>query len=206
MIPRRFSGSSLVELLLALAVVAVLVAIALPRYERAQVRSKVSQARADLRTFAQALEAYAVDYKKYPGDGAMYSWTYPRPPYDYFWYLPSTLTTPVAYANSVSLEDPFRAAAQMPLNYRRYRYTYVDMTWGTAGTRYSPSQYYEFLKGFYGSWKLNSAGPDGTFGPYYPTDTYPGNRYPELQLPYDPSNGTISPGDILRSQRSPLSE
>lgn len=195
-------GFTLIELLIVVAIIAILALIAVPNFLEAQVRSKVSRAKSDLRTLAVALESYMTDWNKYPGDGAQYCWGYPNYPYDAYWYVPDTVTTPVAYVTSAVLVDPFRDKEYTtPIKWRRYRYWYVDMTWGTAGTRSTPSIYYNFLKEWYGSWKLNSAGPDRTYGPYYPTDSYPGNQYPQLPIPYDPSNGTASRGDVMRSAK-----
>ena len=75
------------------------------------------------------------------------------------------------------------------------------MTWGTVGTRTPASPYYPFLKSWYGAWKMNSAGPDQTYGPYYDTTVYPGTEYPQLPIPYDSTNGTMSGGDVMRSQK-----
>jgi type II secretion system protein G len=57
---------TLIELLVVVAVVAILAAIAVPNFLEAQVRSKVSRAKADMATIATALEAYAVDNGTYP--------------------------------------------------------------------------------------------------------------------------------------------
>ncbi len=196
-------GFTLIELLIVVAIIAILALIAVPNFLEAQVRSKVSRAKSDLRTLSVALEAYMVDWNKYPGDGAQYCWNYPNYPYDAYWYVPDTVTTPVAYVTNAVLVDPFRDKEHtVSIKWRRYRYWYIDMTWGTVGTRTSPSSYYGFLKDWYGSWKINSAGPDRTYGPYYPTDSHPGNKYPQLPLPYDPSNGTASTGDIMRSAKN----
>jgi len=198
----RKKGFTLIELLIVVAIIAILAAIAIPNFLEAQVRSKVSRTKADMRTLAGALESYMVDWNKYPGDGAQYCWGYPNYPYDAYWYVPDTITTPLAYISSAMFVDPFRETELVTTpKYRRYRYWYVDMTWGTAGTRPTPSaSYYSFLKQWYGSWKLNSAGPDKTYGPPYNTGIYPGTMYPELPIPYDPTNGTRSLGDIMRSQ------
>jgi len=198
----RKKGFTLIELLIVVAIIAILAAIAIPNFLEAQVRSKVSRTRADMRTLAGALETYMVDWNKYPGDGAQFCWTQ-NYPYNAYWYVPDTITTPMAYISSAMLVDPFRATELVTSpTYRRYRYWYVDMTWGSAGIRPSPSIYYNFLKQWYGSWKLNSAGPDRTYGPSYTAAIDPiiYNQYPELPIPYDPTNGTRSSGDIIRSQ------
>ncbi len=198
-------GFTLIELLIVVAIIAILAAIAVPNFLEAQVRSKVSRARADLRTLAGALESYMIDWNKYPCDGALYSWNYPNYPCDYWWYVPDTVTTPVAYVTNAVLVDPFRKGINdwgPDVKLQRYRYWYIDMTWGTVGTRSSAASFYDFLKSWYDSWKLNSAGPDKTYGPYYDTGSYPGTAYSQLPIPYDPTNGTVSNGDVMRSQKS----
>src|SRR6188768_3789796 len=57
---------TLIELLIVVAIIAILAAIAVPNFLEAQVRAKVSRARTDMRSVATALEGYAVDNNKYP--------------------------------------------------------------------------------------------------------------------------------------------
>jgi len=196
----RKKGFTLIELLIVVAIIAILAAIAVPNFLEAQVRSKVARSKADIRSLATAVETYYIDWNKYPGDGAQYCWTIVYP-YDYYWYVPDTVTTPVAYITSAMLIDPFRTDKTTDPKLRRYRYWYVDMTWGTVGTRSPASSYYPFLKFWYGAWKMNSAGPDQIYGPYYETTIWPGTEYPNLPIPYDSTNGTTSGGDVMRSQK-----
>ncbi|MDX2177491.1 MAG: prepilin-type N-terminal cleavage/methylation domain-containing protein [Candidatus Sumerlaeia bacterium] len=64
--PARLRGFTLIELLIVVAIIAILAAIAVPNFLEAQVRSKVSRAKADMRSMATALEAYRVDNNSYP--------------------------------------------------------------------------------------------------------------------------------------------
>ena len=57
---------TLVELLVVIAVIAILAAIAIPNFLEAQTRAKVTRAKADLRVIAEALESYHVDHGRYP--------------------------------------------------------------------------------------------------------------------------------------------
>ena len=83
---------TLIELLIVVAIIAILAAIAVPNFLEAQTRSKVSRAQADLRTIATALETYRVDSNAYPPlVNSMGT---------------SKLTTPIAYISSL-LRDPF---------------------------------------------------------------------------------------------------
>lgn len=80
---------TLIELLIVVAIIAILAAIAVPNFLEAQVRAKVSRARADMRSAATAIEARAVD--KNGGHGQTYTLmrmyadpTYPaRPVHDF---------------------------------------------------------------------------------------------------------------------------
>ncbi len=178
------------------------IAAANPNFVDAQIRQRLARARVNLSALGAAIESYRVDYDKYPEDGSAYSWNYPESSY---WYPPYSLTTPVAYMSGDIMNDPFRedVTPSPGWSFTRLRYTYVDMSWGTAGTNPTPSSYYPFLKSWYGSWKISSAGPDKTFGPFYPSSEYPGSSYPQLQIPYDPTNGLSSTGDMILSQRKP---
>jgi prepilin-type N-terminal cleavage/methylation domain-containing protein len=92
------SGFTLIELLIVVAIIAILAAIAVPNFLEAQVRSKVARVYADLRTLQTGLEAYRVDYNRYPID---YGYEERRT-----W---SQITTPVAYLTSIpndTIYDP----------------------------------------------------------------------------------------------------
>src|SRR5690349_11907880 len=64
---------TLIELLIVVAIIAILAAIAVPNFLEAQTRSKVSRAKADMRTMVTGLESYAVDNNKYPPDRYYYA-------------------------------------------------------------------------------------------------------------------------------------
>src|SRR3954462_6822457 len=57
---------TLIELLIVVAIIAILAAIAVPNFLEAQVRAKVARAKSDMRSLATAVEAYCVDDNKYP--------------------------------------------------------------------------------------------------------------------------------------------
>src|SRR5205823_5824534 len=63
------SAFTLIELLVVVAIIAILALIAVPNFLEAQTRSKVSRAKADMRTVAVAVEAYCVDNNQYPTPG-----------------------------------------------------------------------------------------------------------------------------------------
>jgi len=180
--------------LIVVASIGILAAIAVPNFLEAQVRAKVAKAKSEIRTVATALELYQVDQNDYPFDMDSRGWP---------WYITDVITSPIAYvSNASSLIDPFRPEEYFEAG-RRYRFVNYESgieQWppspfpGPYFTRWccGPSPAYTTGLQRYGRWKMSSAGPDQTAGsPFIASD-----------LPYDASNGTISDGDIIRSQKS----
>jgi len=103
-------GFTLIELLIVVAIIAILAAIAIPNFLEAQVRSKVSRMKSNLRTSALALEAYFTDMNHYP----LTTWPpfWPAAPQEQCWKVyPGALTTPTSYVSSEdTLIDIFRVA------------------------------------------------------------------------------------------------
>ncbi len=192
---RRRSGFTLLELAIAVGLVAILAAIALPGFLRAQVRSKASEVRSDMRTVALAIESYAADHDRvprmahtghYPEDVMDYPpGEYPGGVYAILW---KGLSTPVAYLSRVNLIDPFQTGNDAA-PYDERVYTYQDLP---AYTEWYISAYWQGALDFYGKWRLGSVGPDQVYSHGFPTSS---------QIAYDPTNGTVSLGNIWRSQR-----
>lgn len=206
------SGFTLIELLIVVAIIAILAAIAVPNFLEAQTRSKVSRCKADLRTVATALEAYAVDNNnKYPSDagngagGGIYR-AYAKPPMSQAepkanFTIGFELTTPVAFLSSIApLKDPFQATRVIA---------------GTAAT--TGRDFYALFNlglrreknggGFtiteqrIGAWCVYGAGPDKAVNNIPGGGDYSDvNAIPRCNN-YDPTNGTISNGDIYRCQK-----
>lgn len=65
---RRNSGITLIELMMVLAIMAILVAVALPSYQRYQVRGIRSQGQQFLMDLAQSQEQFFVDQRQYAID------------------------------------------------------------------------------------------------------------------------------------------
>lgn len=189
----RFRAFTLIELLIVVAIIAVLAAIAVPNFLEAQTRSKVSRVRSDLRTIATALEAYATDYNAYP------------PTRNFFDPLPSRryvpLTTPVAYLSTIprdpfertrgggSFEDTVKAIDPgEPLDIYVYNTGVSTVGLGSTPTRERRMQF-----------SLASGGPDLKLEfPYYAfSDTFV-QTGAYLGYIYDPTNGTVSRGEIFR--------
>jgi len=169
---------TLIELLIVVAIIAILAAIAIPNLLEAQTRSKVSRVKADLRTIVTALESYRVDTNQYPED---YAAAVPKE------YGLGRLTSPIAYITTVPL-DPFGGYFDSSRGVQ-----VKSFTLGTAPNDH-PSRY-----------ALASVGPDreDNTSPLY---DYPGYSEDIWENPasgyryyrYDPTNGTVSRGDVLR--------
>lgn len=184
----RQTAFTLIELLIVVAIIAILAAIAVPNFLESQVRAKSARARADLRTIAGALESYAVDNNnRYPTD---------QPRSDLMGFLSAPgLTTPVAYVSSLkALIDPFRRDLDLVPADADEVYRYWNLLERKQASPAPPSA----LNGFdaNGGWIASSAGPDRV-------DQYPTSGDHQFEpLNYDPTNGTVSPGDIVRSARA----
>ncbi|MCC6548232.1 prepilin-type N-terminal cleavage/methylation domain-containing protein [Candidatus Sumerlaeota bacterium] len=210
---------TLIELLIVVAIIAILAAIAVPNFLEAQTRAKVSRARADMRSVATAIEARAVDTPA--GVGEVYPLMRlhttvppftPRPVHDFLQTggnrpfnnatMPLDLTTPVAYLTSL-FNDPFLRANSnrytagnpptspvrivVPGDQTTFHYHYENIH---QLTRLPGFQFDNRDLAAYGQWKLVSIGPDNQFVGSI------GRRI------YDPTNGTTSFGDIIRTQKS----
>ncbi len=57
---------TLIELLIVVAIIAILAAVAVPNFLEAQVRAKIARVKTDMRTLGTALESYRVDNTGYP--------------------------------------------------------------------------------------------------------------------------------------------
>lgn len=196
---------SLTELLIVVTVISLLAVISTANFKKAQVASEVSEATKLLRYTSIALEAYNVDHGIFPYDGYVGSEGTGLEGHSY-WYIGISMTTPIAYLPNKKLVDPFRRDLQIPddSDSKNIRYTNVGSTWNIDYSPYtgrtSPSPSYDAMLNGVGSWRLVSTGPDQTVGP---SGWDMGTGYPtsSVFLPYDPTNGLLSGGDILRSQK-----
>ncbi len=158
---------TLIELLIVVAIIAILAAIAVPNFLEAQVRSKVSRVYADIRAQGTGLECYYIDHGKYP-----LSFNEPR------WPRLTEITTPIAYISTCPF-DPFGPKGAPPLYYH-----YVSATDELGAMIHNWGAYNSWdTKIPYPGWKWHIRG----YGP---------NRQLDHGFPYDATNGTVSPGDI----------
>ncbi len=188
-------GFTLIELLIVVAIIAILAAIAVPNFLEAQVRAKVSRAKSDLRTIATALESYAIDNARYPpSNGAV-----------------EGLTTPIAYLTSSVFTDPFgrnRASPPYPADIYAYANMSEDNWPPTLGAIYTDQD--KVNRTIDLKWLTLSNGPDGDTEVQDPTANYTitpagltkffSGLYTTTTY-YDPTNGTVSDGDIVMSQK-----
>ena len=178
---------TLIELLIVVAIIAILALIAVPNFLEAQTRSKASRARADARTIATGLEAYAVDWNAYPPamGNAMY-------------FKLKVLSSPVAYVTNAYVPDPFPAGDRdSVLNYRKCL-SYLGRT--ATGTCISDTDEVNW-------WMVISNGPDLRYtnaageGPSPALNAADPARILDFQ--YDPTNGSVSDGNLNRPGGNP---
>lgn len=183
---------TLIELLIVVAIIAILAAIAVPNFLEAQLRSKVSRCLADQRSMGLALESYHIDNNIYPVA-----------------LTPEFLTTPVAYMsglpNDVFRTDDSRQKTRITFEYIAVR---KNPTWRTEGVYldyyinkpplidpyHRPSQVPANLSRPSAMWELKSWGPDRLSS----NCAANGGHGDDFSQPYDATNGSISHGDICR--------
>lgn len=185
---------TLIELLVVVAVIAILAAIAVPNFLEAMTRSKVSRAKADMRTIAVGIEAFRVDTNRYPPDYQFGAQA--------FLQRLGPLTTPISYLTNLPT-DPFANEGKIT----PYAMTKPNNGYAISGlaTEFTYPLTYDFAVrlqpdgssedlGIWANitrrptsviWALRSAGPD--LSPSYLGDPEPA---------YDPTNGTTSRGNI----------
>jgi len=197
----RKTAFTLIELLIVVAIIAILAAIAVPNFLEAQTRAKVSRMKADMRSTATALEAYAVDYNKYPPDWLERNMA-GYPPAERWEYSTKEtfkpLTTPVAFLTSAEAtrdifqdQEPFNPSLPGTFGYLLYVNYWPP---GAVADAFNEGQGV-YREGKRISWVLASFGPDQENSAQ--NMGKPINLWP-VTASYDPTNGTISLGDIAR--------
>jgi len=205
----RSYAFTLIELLIVVAIIAILAAIAVPNFLEAQVRSKVARTKADMRSVAVALESYSVDFGAYPPsvwvDWPATNYSFAEDSYSCLWRL----TTPVAYiTSSKSLHSPFEISEQPPsasagsFQSNAYWYVYAKNPDGGTGRVPLVASDHCFwwainsaLAGRSVKWLLGDAGPNKVMWNNAAKGIVDVNEFP---FAYDPSNGTVSGGNIYR--------
>ena len=181
---------TLIELLIVVAIIAILAAIAVPNFLEAQVRAKVSRAHNDMRSMATALESYRIDHTGYVPYYDQQPWWQP------YMHWMKMLTTPVAYMTSIP-KDSFQVAGYATGNDLGYMYherVSFDVQFGEGEfarrdlpeDRYATAMWYLRSPGTDKLWWWQTGLPLGYALPWHAWDEY------------DSSNGTVSDGDIIR--------
>lgn len=210
----RREAFTLIELLIVVAIIAILAAIAVPNFLEAQTRAKVSRTKSDMRAVGLAMHAYTVDNGFIPlpsnatyGISSYFKWD------DYtgrvHGELACYLTSPVAYMTDIPW-DVFnsnvwkrlrphdgnydvRNASVFMRSAGKSRLGITYMYWPTKEADAEGIQNYWDLPTCL--WIVSSAGPDIIPWPMTSIARFPDVRV-YLNMEYDPTNGTVSYGDI----------
>ena len=214
----RKEGKAAFTLIELLIVIAILALIAIPNFLESQIRAKVARAKADMRMITTAIEAYQTDYSQYPLSPDEYT---DMETYGNGWptathanqYCLSHITTPIAYMTSIPPEqfgmlgfDLKDTAANPDGANQTYIYDAlrisplpfgVNLLASTHRKAISYSLGYKFLLSTCGPARSKQRPEDASSG-VAPWLIISGKQ--GLYV-YDPSNGTMSFGFILRSNK-----
>ncbi|MBN1900222.1 prepilin-type N-terminal cleavage/methylation domain-containing protein [Candidatus Sumerlaeota bacterium] len=222
-------GFTLIELLIVVAIIAILAAIAVPNFLEAQIRSKASRAKNDLRALENAIECYILDNNNYPyvqhavGPGIEWQAPFGFPPGDNNYA--GGLTTPVAYISGI-LWDPFELESEEggglgPSGKSHLYYERIGWGFDQHGNRWNqygsgvramrvPVDGKGVLTGtapdFLSTnpadvavrYLVFSVGPNKSHRVFFPDGSILVRSRLSILNRYDPTNGTISPGCIVR--------
>lgn len=215
---QSMAGFTLIELLIVVAIIAILAAIAVPNFLEAQTRAKVSRVKADLRTLHTGVETYKIDNTRYPmhmlvnqtgnteyadpwpGTSA---WTYN----EFHFSRIYSITTPLAYITNQP-PDPFYRQG-VPVNpgstiaatgrrEARRQFQYANSNDRADPKTPNGPATIAAAKAIYGEFVTWSGGPDG-----FRRDIFLRSPSTDAMRIYDGTNGTISVGDIWRTQMNP---
>ncbi len=210
---------TLIELLIVVAIIAILAAIAVPNFLEAQTRSKVSRTLADVRSMRTALESYRIDNNAYPetdfgvaevNNGVL---------------GPLRMTTPISYITSLPSspwKEEFGTGGDEKIATELTSYLYIrarhspglstDGDGNDVDDNYQEDRSQYLIGGALiapaarqaietsGAWEMKSVGPNNVDDR---DSTNPKAVQPAAI--YDPTNGTISAGDILVFSDKPAS-
>ncbi|MCC5877314.1 MAG: prepilin-type N-terminal cleavage/methylation domain-containing protein [Candidatus Sumerlaeia bacterium] len=213
----KLRGFTLIELLIVVAIIAILAAIAVPNFLEAQVRSKVSRVRSDHRSLATAIETYYVDNNQYPAwtsqfaqsaDQGYYQGTTPQN-FGATFRIRSTaterlltLTTPIAYVTSY-FPDPFA-----DVRGTTFRYFSDGRGWilGSFGPNVNQAAggNLKWHNAASANFNINTRAANSIETIYDSRVSQPselliaGGEPNQPAFTYDPTNGTVSAGDVWR--------
>jgi prepilin-type N-terminal cleavage/methylation domain-containing protein len=197
---------SLIELLIVVAIIAILAAIAAPNYMDALTRSKVARFEGDCKAAETAIEVYYSDWSYYPPadrwpvqSTSGNWWTSPSNPGEGF--LSRRLTTPTAYMTKIPRDVFFNEELRGTYMDKRVTYNFStdsqnQLIYGSSTKGNWVSNFYAKLKGMRATntarpsnaaWMIASPGANKRLD--YRTGVEP--------IQYDATNGIESDGDLF---------
>ena len=180
---------TLIELLIVVAIIAILALIAVPNFLEAQARAKVSRAKTDMRTIHVGVTAYQLDWNDVLRDH--------NDPDSPWWITSWSAEHPGQTADmEFIVDDGFYTLAQ----WRPLSTPVAYLTTGLiqAFSRVVPyGQDTREINNSIVYWVILSGGPDRTNGDWYRGAF---GNYSGQGIPYDATNGTVSRGDIWRGE------
>lgn len=191
---KRPCAFTLIELLIVVAIIALLAAVAVPNFLEAQTRARAAAVRADMRTIAVAAEAYHSDNNAYPPH------RYPDQTHMPYHVRYRAFTTPVAYLTHVPNLEPFepRFSPESGPNWEVAPTHYL--TWTNFFSYHDQHALFPYRLNH--AFLIRSRGPDTLLEPDSVRNEHfqgEGRLGPDPFI-YDPTNGTISRGDIFRTR------
>ena len=205
---KKIKGFTLIELLIVVAIIAILAAIAVPNFLEAQIRSKVSRVKADMRSAATGIETYYLDNNVYPaaergelginafaGDqaGCYATLTFRIDTDATYLYM---LSTPISLLTTHP-KDPFATTRGAIMTYYCDRNGWILGSWGPdTDEKDIISSNGDLIIGIETVYRSNISQPTLTLLCLSGDEvsSQGGNE----SFTYDPSNGTVSPGDLWR--------
>lgn len=211
----RARAFTLIELLIVVAIIAILAAIAVPNFLEAQTRAKVARVVADMRTMQTATEVYRVDHNKPPirndhweddsqskryipdGDTKIYDPAKPDAKVGL-----RGLTTPISYLSSLP-PDIFNQPMQRLVSEQVPGASMALDYWDPKQVKAFRMNLNPLKRLDVQGYAFYSVGPDQYLGglssarPGYP-DGQPAWVLNSMRWFYDASNGTTSAGNVYR--------
>lgn len=209
----RRAGFTLIELLIVIAIILILIGIALPNFLEAQIRARVTKAKAEIRSLQTCFESYNQDWKVYPR-GCITG--HPVKCSHNWGFVAENLTTPIKYISGIN-DDLFAVnyavqgiMGEVPVGhpYAKYRTT-RRLVWNALNPNEAPKAPVPKDK-IAPPWKLyDTMNPTvykskhyliASLGPDHSEDIIPqyifGAKYLVNSEFYSPTNGTTSKGDL----------
>lgn len=173
---------TLIELLIVVAIIAILVLIAIPNFLASLTKSRVARSQADINAIGTAVTMYRADHNQLPPlllptEGTQ---VVLRPQHIQKLYY---LTTPVSYISANAIVSPFS-----------YEHGYWYYNWEFFKKKHGTAQIFYWNNRNHGeptTWMIDTIGPNGIQFPY---EILEGNLL--MFHDYNPTNGIISAGII----------